>query len=434
MLIIQYNLRYMAIYERVGACYHMKKIIIVASVVIVLILIGYISLSSISKASGKYNYEHESIITSTLPFIPIKDNTYNNPTSEYDSNNIENGENEDMLYEEVIQSWDLNNGPDLEPTSIRVLVNKEHALPKNYVPENMVVPNILFDIIKYDDKKLLRKEAATAIELLFEAATDEGYILYGVSGYRSYERQFKIFTTNLVRKGKTHTLRYSAVPGTSEHQTGLAMDVSIKSLGYKLIPSFASTPEAIWLADNAHYYGYIIRYPKDKTDITGYAYEPWHIRYVGIGLATYLYDNNLTLEEYYHYKPSDNFNFELAYANILNYRPRAEELLEENEEEVNDEDFDELDEELLNNTTDSEDLVEEIPEITPPIEKPKKKPKKPDTETTDKSENPTSDEEPPIEEQPTDEIIAPPQNPSNDDPSDDTDDDNDINENSDTDI
>jgi hypothetical protein len=92
---------------------------------------------------------------------------------------------------------------------------------------------------------------------------------------------------------------YSAAPGNSEHQTGLAIDVSCKSINFGLTNSFASTPEGLWLKDNCWRFGFILRYPKDKEHITGYAYEPWHIRYVGVPLAYYLYNNNLTLEEYY---------------------------------------------------------------------------------------------------------------------------------------
>jgi len=167
----------------------------------------------------------------------------------------------------------------------------------------------------------MRADAAKALEELFAAAREAGYELSGVSGYRSYSRQRQIFINNILTKGKEHTLKYSAVPGASEHQTGLAMDVSCKSLGYDLDTGFSETPEGKWLAQNAHLYGYIIRYPKGKAHITGYAYEPWHVRYVGKGLAKYLYENDLTLEEYYNYTPSKDFNFEKKYAALINITP-----------------------------------------------------------------------------------------------------------------
>ena len=126
-----------------------------------------------------------------------------------------------------------------------------------------MIPNIPL-ISPASERKYMRKEAAEAIERLFAAALEDGYTLYAISGYRSYERQKEIFLNNIVHKGKKHTLRYSAAPGTSEHQTGLAMDVSSKSVRYKLVTSFAKCNEGKWLAENAHRFGFIIRYPKDS--------------------------------------------------------------------------------------------------------------------------------------------------------------------------
>lgn len=223
----------------------------------------------------------------------------------------------DKEIEEFVPATEI----DLDPSSITVYVNKEYALPKNYKPENLVTPNIRFDITYYDERTLMRPEASKALEKLFKAADKAGYDLVGISGYRSYNRQYQIFTNNIVTKGKKHTLMYSAVPGTSEHQTGLAIDVSSESLHNKLSEGFSSTPEGKWLAENSYRYGFIIRYPDDKAEITGYAYEPWHIRYVGKGLANYLYTNKLTLDEYYKYTPSPDFDFESLYADIINYVP-----------------------------------------------------------------------------------------------------------------
>ncbi len=210
---------------------------------------------------------------------------------------------------------------DLDPSSITVFVNKEYSLPRDYVPKELVTPNVIFNLITYDERTLMRPEAAGALEQLFAAAKEDHVILYGISAYRSYQRQTSIFKNNIVKKGKTYTLRYSAVPGTSEHQTGLSIDVSAESQDFKLDNTFAKSPEGKWLAANAHQYGYIIRYPEGNEEITGYAYEPWHIRYVGKGLAEYLYTNHMTLDEYYHYSPSPNFDFEAKYASIINYKP-----------------------------------------------------------------------------------------------------------------
>ncbi|SFR62248.1 M15 family metallopeptidase [Anaeromicropila populeti] len=206
---------------------------------------------------------------------------------------------------------------DLEPDSITVLVNKEYGLPEGYRPDDLVVPDILFNINYFHEKKMLRREASNAIEELFEAGEQEGLSLCGVSGFRSYERQEEIYEENLKTKGYAHTSQFSAVPGYSEHQTGLAMDVSTSSIHYRLDTVFSSTPEGKWLAENAYKFGFTIRYPEDKTEITGYAYEPWHIRYVGKELAKYLYDNNLTLEEYYNYVPNPEIMDDEDYGNAI---------------------------------------------------------------------------------------------------------------------
>lgn len=193
------------------------------------------------------------------------------------------------------------------PDSIYCLVNKEYSLPADYKPDDLVIPNVSFNIDYDSEKKYLRQEASDALESLFEAAKKEGLELFAVSGYRSYARQQEIYETNLKTRGTTHTNQYSAKPGYSEHQTGLVMDISCESEHYDLQESFGETPEGIWVSENCAKYGFIIRYPEDKCEITGYAYEPWHLRYVGVTMATFLTENTLTLDEYYYYEPSYDF-------------------------------------------------------------------------------------------------------------------------------
>lgn len=189
--------------------------------------------------------------------------------------------------------------PVKNPNSIYVLVNKNNELDSNYQPDDLVIPNVKFPFEGNDPKKQMRADAAFALENLINGAKEDGHDIVAVSGFRSYNRQKAIYEANVKRMGEDAANKVSAKPGQSEHQTGLAMDVSSKSIGYILEESFGEVPEGIWLSEHAHEYGFIIRYQKDKTDITGYSYEPWHIRYVGIELATYLYENNLTLEEFY---------------------------------------------------------------------------------------------------------------------------------------
>ncbi|WIG25777.1 M15 family metallopeptidase [Bacillus toyonensis] len=181
--------------------------------------------------------------------------------------------------------------------SIQAVVNKEYGLPEDYKPKDLVVPNVPFSFSGTVEKSYLRKEAAEALEKLFLLAKQEGIQLNAVSGFRSYEYQKTLYANNVKKKGQEHTDRFSAKPGHSEHQTGLTMDVSSKSANNELELAFANTKEGKWLKENAHRAGFIIRYSKGKESITGYAYEPWHIRYVG-HIAENIYKKNLTLEEY----------------------------------------------------------------------------------------------------------------------------------------
>lgn len=179
-----------------------------------------------------------------------------------------------------------------------VLVNKNRNIPSDYVPDDLVVPNVRFPFDEFDEKKQMRKEAAEALEQLFNAAEEEGIYLFAISGYRSYARQKYLFDIRAERDGFEEANKLTAYPGQSEHQTGLAMDVSCQSVGFQLTEKFGQVTEGIWLKENAHKFGFIIRYEKDKVDITGYSYEPWYIRYVGKEVAEEIYSKNITLEEY----------------------------------------------------------------------------------------------------------------------------------------
>lgn len=290
---------------------------VILSVISLFFLSGIVFVTvSHARGAASQNTDSDSVIDPSTNTID-RDNDYTYNPSDNDDDNSKPVDTDLPIEEPFIPATEM----DLDPASITVFVNKEFALPKDYKPEDLVIPDIHFDLTYYDERTLMREEAAEAIERLFIAGQNEGYELSGVSGYRSYTRQKKIFTTNILTKGKEHTLKYSAVPGTSEHQTGLTMDVSCEALGYDLSSKLGEIPEGIWLAENAHRFGFIIRYPKDKAEITGYAYEPWHIRYVGRGLANYLYENDLTLEEYYNYVPSADFDFELMYADLINITP-----------------------------------------------------------------------------------------------------------------
>ncbi len=236
------------------------------------------------------------------PAKPQHNSSNNKPAAyEYYYNENEDDEEDSLLPEDL--SSILSNSQtvplDTIPSSKTVLVNRVYLLPSDYIPPNLVVPNVKFSFTYSSDKRKLRKVAADALERLFQAGEKEHVELYGVSGYRSYARQKQIYDKNIATRGQAATDAVSAKPGSSEHQTGLTIDVSARSVNFRLDQSFGDTIEGQWLAKNAHLYGFIIRYPYGKTEITGYSYEPWHIRFVGKTVATYLYENKLTLEEYY---------------------------------------------------------------------------------------------------------------------------------------
>lgn len=154
-----------------------------------------------------------------------------------------------------------------------LIANKSYSLPAEYSPG---------------------MDATTIKQFneLANSASKEGLNIYLSSGFRSYSNQSTIYNNYVSWYGKATADTFSARAGHSEHQTGLAIDVNT------IDDSFAGTPEAIWLENHAHEYGFIIRYPKGKENITGYKYEPWHIRYLGVEKATDVYNSGLTLEEY----------------------------------------------------------------------------------------------------------------------------------------
>jgi zinc D-Ala-D-Ala carboxypeptidase len=212
-------------------------------------------------------------------------------------------EDEWVLEEEYFNKVEMSDGLSviLNPENVLSLVNKEHTLPSVYIPPDLIKPNVEFSFGDLDvPKRYLRKEAGEALEKMFVAAEKEEIQLYAVSGYRSYVTQEAIYEAQIRKTGEEELANQTvAIPGQSEHQTGLAIDISSHSAELQLIEKFGETKEGKWVQQNAHYYGFIIRYPKGKEEVTGYQYEPWHLRYVGKEIATQIVENNLTLEEYF---------------------------------------------------------------------------------------------------------------------------------------
>lgn len=173
-----------------------------------------------------------------------------------------------------------------------ILVNKYNYLTEDYVPENLQTVDK-----KYSSKTLqLVDYAKEAFEELSEAASKENYTVLAMSSYRSYQYQYNLYNRYVSTDGVEAADTYSARPGYSEHQTGLAVDVYN---GKEDFTNFEKTKEYNWMQDNAYKFGFILRFPKDKVLETGYQYESWHYRYVGKEIAKYIHDNNLCFEEYY---------------------------------------------------------------------------------------------------------------------------------------
>ncbi len=174
-----------------------------------------------------------------------------------------------------------------DPTSIWMVVNKKHALPSNYFPAlNSVAGG------------QIRLEAVGSFNSLIKDASASGNPMYIISSYRSYSNQQSTYNAYVARDGVAQADTYSARPGHSEHQTGLAIDLGNGTCNLEIC--FGDTLAGKWLAANAYKYGFIVRYPNDKTPITGYQYEPWHIRYVGVELSTEMHTQGIeTLEEFF---------------------------------------------------------------------------------------------------------------------------------------
>lgn len=187
-----------------------------------------------------------------------------------------------------------------DSTSIWVVVNKHNALnPQSYIPTDLTVPAVPLRV-PGNESMQLRKATSTALEAMFTAAKAEGINLMLSSGYRSYQYQVSLYNSYVAKSSVTEADKTSARPGYSEHQTGLAADIEPTSQKCDVDVCFATLPEGVWLAANAYKYGFIIRYTEDKVAVTGYSYEPWHVRYVGTDLSNEMRKQNVkTLEEFF---------------------------------------------------------------------------------------------------------------------------------------
>jgi D-alanyl-D-alanine carboxypeptidase len=186
-----------------------------------------------------------------------------------------------------------------DPANIYVLVNKDHGLKNpEYKPADLVIPNIKTSASDKDSERSVRKIIAADLESMLTDAQAAGLDLTMNSGFRSFEDQQFYFNNYVKNSGREAALKFSALPGFSEHQTGLGIDINYSDRKCYLEECFGQSAAGIWLAGNSYKYGFILRYPKGKEDVTGYQYEPWHFRYLGKALAKDVKDSGLSYEEY----------------------------------------------------------------------------------------------------------------------------------------
>ncbi len=185
-----------------------------------------------------------------------------------------------------------------DTNSLLLVANKQHRLPEGYEPDDLVNVNEYGGhgtIAPY-----MRREAAEKLAEMTEAALEDGIYLSFSSAYRSESYQASLYNGYVAQYGVETADTISSRPGYSDHQTGLACDF-VEGGGYDFTDAFENTASGNWLRDNAHFYGFIMRYPKGKGEISGYAYEPWHYRYVGVDYATAIYEVDVyeSFEEYF---------------------------------------------------------------------------------------------------------------------------------------
>gem|GEM_PF-796071 len=276
-------------------------------------LISAAALLAVSSCSFEVSVESttEEAVTQTEPTVTVPDETL---ISTADPSDAPETSTDDSVSETETAPW----GPGVVGISKKgyeiievdgvtyingvLVVNKTYSVPKDYSPGN------------------LTPECSEAFSELVAAAAADGLNIFVASGYRSYATQAGLYDRYCRRDGQAKADTYSARPGHSEHQTGLAIDVN--SVSY----SFANTPEGQWIAANSYKYGFIVRYGQNKEDITGYAYEPWHIRYVGVAMAQAIYDSGLCLEEYldrFGLLISRSYSF-IDYSEYLPYKVRGQ--------------------------------------------------------------------------------------------------------------
>ena len=293
----------------------MKKIIIILSsiIVVIFIILMVFLFNTNSKDKDKdKDIDNVKDNESTEKVKEKEDNEFSK-LSYYKEENLDRYKsyetnNPNLSIEDIVTKVNLNldkeiytdTRPSTNLNTNYLLVNKFNYLDSNYIPENLE----LLDNSYAKSGIYLVKEAKDNIERLISDAKNDGMNIRVISAYRSYSYQENLYNNYVKNDGVENADTYSARPGYSEHQTGLVVDIT---RAFDDFNNFENTNEYNWMLENAHNYGFILRYPKDKEDITTYSFEAWHYRYVGVELAQKIKASNLTFDEYYvRYLKSDN--------------------------------------------------------------------------------------------------------------------------------
>ena len=281
----------------------MKKIIIIlSSIVVIIFIILMIFLFNTNSKNKDIDNVKEKVTTEK---VKEKEDNEFSKLSYYKKENLDRYKayktsNSDLSIEDIVTRVNLNldkeaytdTRPSTNLNTNYLLVNKFNYLDNNYIPENLE----LLDNSYAKSGIYLVKEAKDNIERLISDAKNDGMNIRVISAYRSYSYQENLYNNYVKNDGVENADTYSARPGYSEHQTGLVVDVT---RAFDDFNNFENTNEYSWMLENAHNYGFILRYPKDKEDITTYSFEAWHYRYVGVELAQKIKASNLTFDEYY---------------------------------------------------------------------------------------------------------------------------------------
>ena len=280
-------------YMRLKKVYKVILIVIIAILIILLTIYIYKRITSYTKLYRveDNNDNDEPVYTDHMHEFDIKESNY---LEKYYERYLEYKKKHSEYSDDIIITY-VNIGLDNDfytniidtdmSDGYLIICNKYHTLKSDYVPD-------LVSLDGYGGGQMERV-AAENFKEMSKAAKSEGISIYNVSGYRSYNTQKYLYEGYVSRNGQAKADTFSAKPGTSEHQTGLATDINSVS------DSFADTKAYKWLINNSYKYGFILRYPKGKEHITGYKYEPWHFRYVGKDVAKIVYEKDITYDEYY---------------------------------------------------------------------------------------------------------------------------------------